>query len=262
MAAPRGSRKHVLDWTGQPGFDGELIEMARPVACRLTPESIWQPRGHGAPEEARLEAFGPRALPAQSIWPELQDWWLKHKRGANTPNWDIALSCEVEGRPGLILVEAKANVPELAEVGKSFDEEAASERSRENHRQIGKAIAEARDALAPLLPGIRIDRDRHYQLSNRIAFAWRLASLGVPTVLVYLGFTGDRGIADAGEPLSSDEHWQATFAGHLAKVCPLDILGAPVDAGAARFWVLVRSRAALEQSPAPEPGADGRAAAI
>ena len=150
-----------------------------------------------------------------------------------------------------MLVEAKANVPELSTAGKREDND-ASDRSRENHARIGAAIAEARTALAPLLPGIAIDRDRHYQLSNRLAFAWRLASLGVPTVLVYLGFTGDTGIGDVGEAFADDAHWQRTFRAHLAGVCPPAGLDRPLDVGPARMWVLARSRRALAPSA---PGA-------
>lgn len=34
-----------------------------------------------------------------------------------------------------------------------------------------------------------IERDSYYQLSNRFAWTWKLASLGVPVVLLYLGFS-------------------------------------------------------------------------
>lgn len=71
----------------------------------------------------------------------------------------------------------------------------------------------------------------------------------------------DKGIADAGEPLANDEHWRTTFADHLANVCPSEILDAPIEGGPARFWMLVRSRAALAQSPPPEPSAGRRGAA-
>jgi hypothetical protein len=93
---------------------------------------------------------------------------------ANTPNWDIAISCEVEGQAGLILVEAKANVPELRDGKKPLGDK-ASQNSQDNHNHVGKAIEQARVALHKQLPGIRLSRDRCYQLSNRIAFAWRLA---------------------------------------------------------------------------------------
>jgi len=246
----RGSRKHVLDWTSQPRFLPELLASLQPAECRLGPASTWQPMGHRAPAEARLERFGPVALPGHGAWPALTTWWLRHARGANTPNWDIALSCEVEGRPGLVLVEAKANVPELSTAGKRQDF-GVSERSAENHAQIGAAISEAQSALSSYVPGITIDRDRHYQLSNRLAFGWRLASLGVPIVLLYLGFTGDEGIRDVGEPFADDEHWQRVFRGHLMEVGAADLLSAPLDLGPAKLWVLSRSRLVLEQSPHP-----------
>jgi hypothetical protein len=33
--------------------------------------------------------------------------------------------------------------------------------------------------------------DSHYQLANRLASAYKVASAGIPVVLLYLGFTGD-----------------------------------------------------------------------
>jgi hypothetical protein len=249
----RGSRKHVLDWTGQPGFIEELLEMVNTSGCGASSATRWQPMGHAAPMEARLERFGPGAIPGHPAWPALRDWWLKHKRGANTPNWDIAVQCEIEGKPGLILVEAKANVPELSAFGKRPDPD-PSPRSTENHDHIGDAIKEARAALTAHAPGIGIGRDQHYQLSNRLAFGWKLASLGIPTVLLYLGFTGDEGIRDAGQPFEHDRHWRDVFTAHLNDVCPSSILDRPLEIGLAKLWVLERSRPRLEDSPEPIPG--------
>jgi hypothetical protein len=155
------------------------------------------PRGYSHPEEARLDTFGLAVLPDSRAWSALRPWWLAHEGGANTPNWDIAMSCEIEGRPGLVLVEAKANVPELGTAGKPLDA-AASPASHDNHDRIGQAIAEANSGLRGIAPSISLSRNSHYQLCNRLAFSWKLASLGIPTVLVYLGFCGDHGIADAG----------------------------------------------------------------
>jgi hypothetical protein len=114
----RGSRKHVLDWTSRPEFAVELLRPVLPVECRLSAKSSWMPRGYGSPDEARLDTFGPQSLPHSTLWSTLRSWWLAHERGANTPNWDIAATCELEGTRGLILVEAKANVPELSIAGK------------------------------------------------------------------------------------------------------------------------------------------------
>jgi hypothetical protein len=247
----RGSRKHVLDWVSRPEFFGELLETVAPVRCTRLAESEWMPRGLEAPAEARLDAFGPKVDPSNPAWSALTSWWLAHPAGANTPNWDIAAWCEVEGRPGLILVEAKANVPELSSAGKPLANK-ASAKSKENHLRIGEAIGQAAAGLSAQFPGIKISHDGHYQLSNRLAFAWKLASLGIPSVLVYLGFTGDNGIRDVGEPFAHDDHWQHTFRDHLQTVCPTSVLAAPVDVGSASFWVLSRSRPIIEVSP-PRP---------
>ncbi|HUX02899.1 MAG: hypothetical protein WBD63_03145 [Phycisphaerae bacterium] len=77
-----------------------------------------------------------------------------------------------------------------------------SARSAENHERIGRAIAEAATALDRIVPGVRMSRDSHYQIANRVAYSWKLASMGVPVLLVFLGFTEDNGIADVGPPLA------------------------------------------------------------
>src|SRR4051812_25503809 len=67
----RGSRKHVLDWTDQPRFVPEHLGMVKPVECRVTVSSVWQPMGNSAPRAARLEQFGPAAIPQHPAWPAL-----------------------------------------------------------------------------------------------------------------------------------------------------------------------------------------------
>jgi hypothetical protein len=158
------------------------------------------------------------------------------------------VSCEIEGRAGLVLVEAKANVPELNPGGKQLEAE-ASGRSVANHERIGHAIDEACVALREINGTTAISRTTHYQLSNRVAFSWKLASLGVPTILVYLGFLGDNGIGDAGAPFSNAAHWTATFAKYAHAVVPEDLFERRIECGGAPAWFLVRSRPILEVSP-------------
>jgi hypothetical protein len=179
-------------------------------------------------------------------WSSLRKWWLVHERGANTPNWDIAAACEIEGRPGLILVEAKANVPELTVAGKPVDA-GASAASGANHERIGLAINEACASLRRISASTAISRDSHYQLSNRVAFAWKLASLGVPTVLAYLGFWGDGGIGDAG-PFENAEHWEAAFAQYAHTMVPIELFERRIECEGAPMWLLVRSRQVIEVS--------------
>ncbi|MHB8762299.1 MAG: hypothetical protein ACYC6J_07975 [Coriobacteriia bacterium] len=221
------------------------------------------PDGFHGDVEARLDKHGHRLcsiehnrlLPDVDVWSQLEDWWLIHRRGANTPNWDLAIGCEIEGRRGLVLIEAKANVPELSSDGKRLSS-LASVHSRENHERVAAAIREACEGWRVLDSGIDISIDTHYQLANRLAFTWKLATLGVPVVLLYLGFTGDEGIADAGEPFADDDEWHEVFQEHFAEVAPLSLLERRLEIQGTPVWILARSREAFEASPAPHSGHD------
>lgn len=242
---PRGSREQVLHWTDQPRFLPELLGLAPPeVHCCVTANSQWMPMGLAHSREARLESFGPKVVPDYD-WKSLGNWWLAKPKGANTPNWDIALGCDIGGKPGLILVEAKAHERELDERGKE-EREDASPNSRENHRRIAEAISEAqRDLRARgCLEGITISHERAYQLANRIAFAWRLASTGIPVVLLYLGFIDDKEIANAGKPFESSAHWHHHVREHLGLTGD-EMVSIECQTAKERFWLLSRARPAV-----------------
>ena len=173
---------------------------------------------------------------------------MKHSKGANTPNWDLALVCEIEGEPGLVLVEAKAHAAELKEEGKT-PVQANSQNSADNDRQIRNAIAEAAEELAVLGHATQISADAHYQLSNRLAFTWKLASLGVPTVLIYLGFLGDTGLGAGFRPFLSHDDWKAVLTAHAHGVGAESLFETHFVVAGTPAWVLVRSRPVLEVSP-------------
>ena len=243
----RGSRKHVLDWTARPSFPMEFSELVSLNDCALSGPPVWQPRGHGAPDEACLEDCGARLLPGTTCWDELAAWWLVHQRGANKPNWDLVVACDFAGKPGLALVEAKAHEGELDWGGKRPPEKSAN--SVANHERIGLAIGEACTALDHIVPGVRISRDTHYQLANRVAYSWKLASIGVPVLLIYLGFTGDGGIADVGPPLRDDAHWRSVMRTSSEGVLPGGFFDRWLPCGPAQMRMMVRSRPVIAQSP-------------
>lgn len=250
----RGSRKHVIDWTEQPGFAAELAALVPIVPVKMPDTTKWMPRGSNEPAEARLENFGREWMPSLQVWGELSDWWLQHKGGANTPNWDIAFGCSIEERPGLILVEAKANWPELTKAGKTQPAK-PSTNSTANHERIGAAIDQACVAWRRIDPDVNIKRDSHYQLANRLAFTWKLATLGIPVVLIYLGFTGDEGIrADAGAPFADSDDWREAFSDYAKGTIPLELFEKRIDFGGTPVWLASRSRAILEQSSVLQRG--------
>lgn len=244
----RGSRKHVLDWVESPGFLDDLQSMVTPVRVTLRRPVTVFPRGYAAPREARLDQATPELAVAHAVRDELRDWWLQHHRGANTPNWDLVVACEIENRPGLVLFEAKANLPELKTDPKPLKVN-ASDNSKRNHRRISAAIAEANTALRKHGWSTNISIDSHYQLADRVAFMWKLATLGIPTVVMYLGFIGDEGIRDAGPPFASVDDWREAFHEHAKGVIPDEMVGTRLELGAAPAWLLVRGRPILSPSP-------------
>lgn len=140
----------------------------------------------------------------------LTSWWLASPGRANEPNWDIASTCRIHGRPGLLLIEAKAHDQELLREAKGKPlERDASTGTLLNHARIGDCIADESQRLTRDTKLVwSLSRDAHYQLSNRFAWSARLASLGVPVVLVYLGFLRAEEMSDRGRPFATPEDWK------------------------------------------------------
>ena len=207
----------------------------RAVAARLTdlvglpevavsPNDFWMPRGKpiktgkGWDKEPVAEARLDRS--AEFVAPEvrrkLRDWWLEIVRGANTPNWDLATTCTIEGREGLLLVEAKAHSNELSNAGKP---EPPTENGWKNHERIGQAIEQANAGLGRVTARPwGLSRDSHYQLANRFAWSWKLAQLGVPVVLLYLGFLNAEDMEQDGAPFRSVGDWARALKNHARSV--------------------------------------------
>lgn len=149
----------------------------------VSADDQWMPEGFCRIEEAQLDKAG-RLLPKQDC-DGLRSWWLAVSRGnTRTPNWDIASTCTVDGRKGLLLIEAKAHTEEL----KVEDRVGAGPRNR---ARIAKCIKEANAALKSWTNlNWALSHEHRYQMANRFAWSWKLADLGYPVILVYLGFLG------------------------------------------------------------------------
>ena len=200
------------------------------------------PRGKHSVREARLD----KALTQPAVREELLDWWLVHRGGANTPNWDIASTCRISERLGFLLIEAKAHEAELSSSGKSAP---SSPNSRKNHRRIGLAIAEANNALeAATGKSWGLSRDTHYQLSNRFAWSWKLASLRIPVVLVYLGFLNAEDMSDDGSLFRSEAAVETIFKRHCVSIVDKACWGDRLDIDGTPFIPLIR---AVDQPFAP-----------
>ena len=251
----RGSRKHILDWVEHPAFLSDLRRMVAQAPCDISDDALFMPRGYDAPQEARLTTFGQSVLPHDNAWDALRNWWLPEGAAGNTPNWDLVVQCRIGGEPGLILVEAKANTTELSKAGKApfrMSARTTAEslaQSSKNLRHVEGAIEAANVGLDSSVPGVKLSTKAHYQLSNRLAFAWKLAERGIPSVVIYLGFLRDVGLRAS---LRDSEHWARLFRDHLIGVCPNVIGEEPIKVGNSEFWLLCRDRPILSPSP-PSP---------
>ena len=174
------------------------------------------------------------------IGKQLRYWWNPYN--GRTPIWDIASTCRIQGKSGLLLVEAKAHKNELDSSGKPFEKEKASCNAQLNHRQIGYAIAEA-DAGLRSITGRpwQLSRDDHYQLSNRFAWSWKLATLGIPVVLLYLGFLDAEEMAYDGPLFQSEKDWKRILKDHSRSVVDQNCWGKWLDVNCVPLVPLIRA---------------------
>ena len=242
----RGSkpRCHLLTHGTPEEVAARLTELVVPFG-HVTAADRWMPQGFVDLEEAQLHK-APRLIDPERA-ALLRGWWLApESQDAMTPNFDIASTCTIGGVPGLLLVEAKAHDQELNKeaIGRSLTDDASDNRRR-SHETIGDAIASACKGLseATSLP-CKIARDSCYQMSNRFAWSWKIAELGIPVILVYLGFLRADEMQDRGEPFHEPEDWERLVKAHSANLLPGEVWGREWSCNGSAFISLIRS---LEQ---------------
>ena len=221
----RGSKPRCHGLThGDPARRaGTLTELIAPWG-EVGADDVCMPDGFNDVGEAQLHA-ATRLLP-DGIRSALASWWLAvPSPKATTPNWDIACTCRIGDDRGLLLIEAKAHHGELQkeECGKALTFP-VSANSMRNHVRIGACLDEASIALASETGRPwALSRDHHYQMSNRFAWAWKLTELGVPVVLVYLGFLGCDDMAKDSAVIASDAEWEQLVRTHSTAIAPPEV---------------------------------------
>ena len=216
----RGSRPRCILF-----MDGEREEVAERLTklvrlpyVGVSADDKWMPYGKpvkkedGSGDKApsdEVQLHEKNCLVSSEINERLWKWWLVIQ--ATTPNWDIASTCRINGKQGLILVEAKAHETELTH----YPDDCGSGNS-ENIKQIGKAISEASRSLqAETKNKWKLSPEGYYQLSNRFAWSWKLATLKIPVVLVYLGFLNACDMDGPNTKLfRSEPEWQRVLKTH------------------------------------------------
>jgi hypothetical protein len=106
------------------------------------------------------------------------------------------------------------------------DNKGVSIDSRRNHVRIGACIEEASLAVSGETHlAWSLSRDSNYQMANRFAWAHKLAELGIPVLLVYLGFIGceEMSKGNSQRPIESKEDWDEMIFAHSRPLFPPEV---------------------------------------
>ncbi|MBL7906801.1 MAG: hypothetical protein JNL22_17400 [Bacteroidales bacterium] len=239
----KGSRYAIIKLVESSSFIETVNSLTKSAALVLTEYDNWMPKGIRQDKEAELKDFL-RLNFSKELGENIHSWWLdvKHPK-ASTPNWDLISTCNINGKKGLLLVEAKAHWDELKDEsrGKPIKANASSD-SLKNHEKIGVAILEAKTGIQESGFDLSISRDNCYQLSNRIAHSWWLANQGIPVVLLYLGFLNCTDLKnDKRQLFKDDSDWQTCFKEHANQIGADKILDKWLFCGRGEFITICKS---------------------
>jgi hypothetical protein len=238
----RGSkaRCHLLTHGSVDIVSERLTSLISPWGA-VTGEDRWMPRGFKYVEEAR---FGRQDIILDRADGEsLVKWWLAVPGAGRVPQWDIASTCTIGGKRGLLLVEAKAYDKELtgAEAGKRTPA-LESVDSRSNQRRIELCLGQANSALTrDTKLDFQLSVKHHYQMSSRFAWAWKLTDLGFPVALVYLGFVDAEEMVDRGIPIENEASWEQQVKAHSRSLFPDKLWGQKWLMGRAPLIPLIKT---------------------
>lgn len=213
----------MLDLASAPNFRDVVNELLSGTESCLAEEEHRHPSGRSSKRdwtEVELEDYLKRH-PLADYEGLNRKWWIAFK--GNRPTWDLICHLQIDGKPGLLLVEAKAHLGEMSEKNSKSAVDKKNDRSVANDLSIRLRLAEASLALSELgLGRFNLSADHDYQLSNRIAYLHKLACDGVPAVLLYLGWTSSPDWSD--DPFTDESAWREAMKGHFERIGPWDFV--------------------------------------
>lgn len=195
-----GSQRHIQAYVNTPALRALLDDALRHALPTLADAAFeWRsPLAGDAYAEPRDATFWP-AIDQPQLAERCAAWWPA--RGG--PSWDaIALAHRPNAAPAVVLVEAKANVPELT----GGDLAATSSVSL---AAIRSALNEARERLGAT-GDVEAWTGPYYQLANRLAWTMWLRAHDVDAVFAHVLFEHDR----SHQAASADELTAAVHAAH------------------------------------------------
>ncbi len=217
-----GSRRYVLEWLEKNDLENINLFFKD---CNLKIENKGNIKPTSITDSREYEFVDyinniriPDEFPINDL-KSLNKWWAPN--GGTTPVWDLISICEINNKKGFLLIEGKAHIKELDCNGKKLKKN-RSEDSKKNHDNIAMCIKTANDSLNKIIPGFKLSINTHYQLCNRIAWAWKISELKIPVVLVYLGFIGSNYFKDT---FKTEDEWIIEIKRYMRKVVPDKFIG-------------------------------------
>lgn len=179
------------------------------LKVKFTDDFDYYPKGFTDPREIELDKEEIPIDGSIDYCTKLNRWWLL--RSARTPVWDLVCKAEVDGCPGLILVESKAHKNELLKEQDST----RAKKGTPNHERIKQALTLVSNAY-----GYDLSPNNHYQIANRIAWSLKLSSMGIPVVLVYLGCieTKEMSISKKDSLIKGLEQWNTILTDYSKEI--------------------------------------------
>jgi hypothetical protein len=226
------ARCHLLTHGTPEQVAERLTELIAPWGVVAATDN-WMPQGFEDVKEAQLHK-AKDLVDVNAHGEALKSWWLAVGGPVVvTPSWDIASTCTIDGKRGLLLVEAKAHHEEL----KPNDHCGAS--NKRNYERIGEAVRVASDGLNKVHDGWNLSHESHYQLCNRFAWSWKLATLGIPVVLVYLGFLN---ADEMPNPFPDGQSWDDAVRDYARDFVPESVWGSKLMLNDIPIYPLIRSK--------------------
>lgn len=195
---------------------GELTELIESIAGVTVIANTGVPKSKGTPAEKSLESYiRENNLITESKQECFDKWWIEHR--GKRPTWDYVCEAKIDGQDGLILVEAKAQKSECGKKKKVLSKD-ANVYQKGNHDHIENAIETEISSLCGQYSG-------YYQIANRIAYANRIRELGIPVILIFLGFLGDSGSNGQWE---TEDKWKSDMWEIIDKLSLTRLIDAPI----------------------------------
>ena len=192
------SRKLILKFVSSKNYLFTINSLIKKVNASITKEDIRMPNPPFDSNEADDNAIA-KLLCLYCGADTDSIWWRNILRSYSSQSWDFISTCTIDGKKGILLVEAKAKKGEMKLIA----------RKKKNYD-----FSQPNKELNELIPGVELSNEKCPQLSNHIAHAWAMSKQDMPVILLYLGFCYSHGRCAFKTPLE----YKASFKKHVRSI--------------------------------------------